>query len=194
MKTVFLDRDGVISIFTPDDYIKSWDEFRFLPRAFAGLKQLAASGYRIVVISNQAGVSKGLFSMESLNDITRRLEETLANEGIKIERFYYCIHSSEENCGCRKPRAGLLYRARAELGGIRLEESFFVGDTETDMQAGKTAGMGTILVLSGKTKKASEAANWKARPDFIAENIEEAAEIIIREDGKKRRRHTCTMS
>lgn len=181
MKTIFLDRDGVISVFTPRDYIKKWEEFSFLPHAIEGLTTLAQNNYRIVVISNQAGVNKGIFSLEDLNNITEKMASILKEKGVKIEKFYYCVHTEEEKCNCRKPQTGLLYKAQAELRGIKFENSFFVGDTEIDIQTGKAAGTKTILVLSGKTKKIEDTYTWDAKPDFIAGNLKEAADIVIRE-------------
>lgn len=186
MKTIFLDRDGVISQFTPNDYVKTWNEFRFLPGALRGLGMLFSHGYRIVVISNQAGVSKGIFSMENLNDITLKMEREAEKAGTVFAAVYYCIHAPEENCECRKPRPGLLQRAKRELGGIIFGETFFVGDTDIDIEAGKAAGTKTILVLSGKTRTAEETLGWKARPDFVASGLEEAAEIIISQDSAEK--------
>jgi D,D-heptose 1,7-bisphosphate phosphatase len=179
MKTIFLDRDGVISVFTPNDWIKSWSEFRFLPGALEGLKKLHDSKYRIVIISNQAGVNKGVFSERDLNHLTENMKLLLKKHGVELAKVYYCTHTAEENCDCRKPKPGLFYRAQEELGDINFGESFFVGDSEVDAQAGKAAGVKTILVLSGKTRDAKETESWTAKPDFIVKDLREAAEIIM---------------
>jgi len=179
MKTVFLDRDGVISIFTPNDWIKRWEEFRFLPGAIEALKKLCDNGYRIVVISNQAGVNKGLFTEKDLNQLTESMKAVLKKHGIELSGIYFCIHTAEENCDCRKPKPGLFYRAEEEIANINLSGTFFVGDAEVDVQAGKAAGTKTILVLSGKTKDAKETESWAVKPDFITKDLREAAEMII---------------
>ncbi|HNS33499.1 MAG TPA: HAD family hydrolase [bacterium] len=186
MKTIFLDRDGVISVFTPNDWIKRWEEFEFLPGAVEGLRIFHENNYRIIVISNQAGIGKGVFSVEDLENITGKTEEHLAKEGIKIDRFYYCIHTQEENCECRKPKPGLFYRARKEFADIDFKDSFFIGDSDIDVKAGKSAGTKTILVLSGKTKKNEETENWDIKPDFVVKGLEEAAKIVLEYEKKKK--------
>jgi len=179
-KTIFLDRDGVISIFTPNDWIKNWGEFRFLPGAIEGLKKLSDNKYRIVIISNQAGINKGFFTERALNHLTEKMKKHLKRRGVELSKVYYCIHTAEENCECRKPRPGLFYRAQQELGDINFDEIFFVGDSEVDVQAGKAVGTKTILVLSGKTKDVKETESWAVKPDLIASDLREAAEIIVK--------------
>ncbi|MCM8829709.1 MAG: HAD-IIIA family hydrolase [Candidatus Omnitrophica bacterium] len=185
MKTVFLDRDGVISIFTPNDYIKNWGEFAFIDGAIDGLKLLYKNGYRLVIISNQSGINKGLFTIEDLEDITENMKNILRKEGIELAGVYYCIHTAEENCDCRKPKGGLFYKAAREIGDINLKEAFFIGDSDIDIQAGKSVGVKTILVLSGKTKSIEETERWEFKPDYIFHNLKEAAVFIIRRDNGK---------
>lgn len=184
MRPVFLDRDGVISVFTPDDYVKKWDEFKFIPAAFIGLKKLIENGFDIVIVSNQAGVGKGLFSEEDLQDITKNMFEQLKKHGIDIYRIYYCTHSIEENCNCRKPKTGMIEQFISENGDFERGKTFFVGDADSDVETGIKSGMRTILVLSGKTKSIDEIQSWNFKPEFIAKDIKEAAEIIIRESKK----------
>lgn len=179
MKTVFLDRDGVISVFTPNDWIKTWEEFKFIPGAIEGLKALHDNNYRIVIISNQAGINKRVFTRKSLDLLTEKMLEVLKKQNIEISEIYYCPHTAEENCECRKPKPGSFFRAQKELGYIDLKNTFYVGDTEIDVQAGKAAGTKTILVLSGKTKNTGETASWPVKPDFIAADLKQAAKIIV---------------
>ncbi len=181
MRPVFLDRDGVISIFTPDDYVKNWDEFKFIPAAFAGLRKLTENGFDIVIVSNQAGVGRGLFSSEDLQSITQNMLARLKKCGIDIYRVYYCTHRKEDNCACRKPKTGMIEQFISENGEFERERTFFVGDADIDIETGIKSGMRTILVLSGKTKSIDEIHSWNFRPEFVAEDIEKAAEIIIRE-------------
>jgi len=177
--TVFLDRDGVISIFTPNDYVKKWEEFVFIPGAIKGLKLLYDNNYRIIIISNQAGVNKGLFTKEALEDITKKMLSELKKQGIEIAKVYYCPHTPEENCECRKPKPGLFFKAQDEFPDIDMKDAFFVGDSEIDVQAGKSAGTRTILVLSGKTRTAEEINAWSVKPDFIANDLSAAVQIIL---------------
>jgi len=179
MKPVFLDRDGVISIFTPNDYLKKWDEFQFLPGAITGLQKLTNAGFDIVIVSNQAGVSKGLFSEQDLNDITEKMLAELKKHAINIHRVYYCIHTSEDNCNCRKPKTGMIEQFISEHGEFERDKTFFVGDSDIDIELGAKTGMKTILVLSGKTKSAEETESWNYRPDFVVKNLKEAADVIV---------------
>ncbi|MBM3249775.1 MAG: HAD family hydrolase [Candidatus Omnitrophica bacterium] len=183
MRAVFLDRDGVINRYPGDfQYVKSWKEFRFLPRVKSPLRKLTRAGFKIFVISNQAGVSKGIYSKKELRLITRNMLKNLGS-GISISRVYYCIHRKEENCDCRKPMTGLVDNALSGLKkrGIKvdLSESFFVGDTIRDVETGKRAGLKTILVFSGKEKPAN-AKKWEHLPDFTAAGLKEAADIILK--------------
>ena len=181
MKTVFLDRDGVISRFTPNDYVKKWEEFEFVPGAIEALTRLSRAGYRLVIISNQGGVHKGIFTEESLSGVTRRMEAVLEKHGVGLDRVYYCLHTAEENCDCRKPKPGLFHRAAGELGSLDLGAAYFVGDSNIDVQAGRNAGTKTILVLSGNTRTAEETDGWPVKPDFIARDLNEAADIIMKD-------------
>ncbi len=124
MKIAFLDRDGVISIFTPDDYIKNWNEFQFLPCAIEGLKILTNNGFKIVIISNQAGVGRKIFSTQDLWDVTYRMQEELKKHGIELFKVYYCTHSPEDNCNCRKPKTGMIEKFIEESGDFEREETF----------------------------------------------------------------------
>lgn len=145
-KTIFLDRDGVISKRPPrGEYIKSWNDFEFLPGAVEALKILSQEGYRIFFISNQAGIGRGIMKEEDLNLIYSKLKEELQNNGIEIAGFYYCPHEMNEDCDCRKPKPGLLLKAAKDYN-INLRKSVFIGDEERDLLAGNAAGCKTILV------------------------------------------------
>ncbi|MCM8817097.1 MAG: HAD family hydrolase [Candidatus Omnitrophica bacterium] len=179
MKIAFLDRDGVISIFTPDDYIKNWSEFQFLPDAIEGLQTLVKNGFRIVIISNQAGVGRKIFSEQDLWDVTEKMQNELRKQGIEIFKVYYCTHTPEDNCNCRKPKTGMIERFIAEFGDFERGKTFFIGDSDVDIEVGAKTGMKTILVLSGKTKSVEETENWNYKPDFVVANLKEAAQIIV---------------
>jgi len=183
MKAVFLDRDGVINEYPGDfQYVTGWEKFRFLPGIEKGLKRLSGSSFKIFVVSNQAGVSKGVYPQSVLDEITSKMLAGLADKGIAIDGVYYCIHRDEDNCSCRKPQAGLVHQAVSDMKrkgiAIDLEKSFFIGDTIRDVKAGKAAGLKTVLVFSGK-EKAANSGQWEVKPDFVALNLSEAAEIIL---------------
>jgi D-glycero-D-manno-heptose 1,7-bisphosphate phosphatase len=184
VKAVFLDRDGVINEYPGDlKYVTSWKDFIFLPRVKEALKKLTDSGYKIFIISNQAGISKGIYSKETLDFITQNMLAELAKCQIKISGVYYCIHRAEDNCSCRKPKSGLVEMAidklKSEGFDIELDRSFFVGDTMRDIETGKAAGLKTILVFSGKEKPQNRD-NWQSLPDLTACDLSEAVDIINR--------------
>jgi histidinol-phosphate phosphatase family protein len=183
MKTIFLDRDGVINKYPGDyKYVKSWKEFRFLPKVKSALKKLTERGFKIFIISNQAGVSKGLYSQGKLELITKNMLKELG-EKIKISGVYYCTHKPEDNCSCRKPKTGLLDLAITKLKSqgaqIKLDNSYFIGDTIRDIETGKKAGLKTILVFSGKEKPENKN-TWHILPDFTACDLSEAVNIILK--------------
>lgn len=144
---VFLDRDGVINE-NRADYVKSWDEFVFLPSSLDALRSLAAACDTIVVVSNQAAIGRGLVARETVEDIHRRMGEAIRGRGGAIDAIYYCPHHPDEGCACRKPRPGMLRQAAAEHG-IDLARSYFIGDTVGDVEAAIAAGCAPILVLTG---------------------------------------------
>ena len=181
MRVVFLDRDGVINEYPGDaGYVTSWGGFCFLPGVKKALNRLTEAGYKIFIVSNQAGVAKGIYSKKALDEITRNMLEEIAESGGSICGVYYCIHRDEDNCSCRKPKVGLLERALEEYKipkGV-LNRSFFVGDSIKDIQAGQSAGCKTILVFSGKEKPGNQI-NWLVQPDFTVANLSEAVGLIL---------------
>jgi len=184
MKVIFLDRDGVINKYPGDaDYVKSWREFKFLPKAKSALKRLTDRGFQIAIISNQAGVSKGVFSKEHLDLITEKMLKELKESGAYIAGVYYCTHRDQDYCSCRKPKIGLIEIAIARLKDKGLKanplDTYFVGDTIRDIETGKNAGFKTILVFSGKEKPENKN-NWQIQPDFTASDLSEAADIILK--------------
>lgn len=176
LKVVFLDRDGVINR-NRDDYVKTIDEFEFLPGALEGLVKLKEAGCKVVIVSNQAGVGRGLISQDELERITNTMLTKIELNGGEIAGVYYCVHRKDEGCGCRKPEPGLFLKAREELG-LDSASSFLIGDTESDICAGYRAGCTTILVLTGKSS-ASDVDNWQYKPDYIADDLPSAVEWII---------------
>jgi len=180
MKAIFLDRDGVINR-DPGvgDYIKSWKEFEFLPGAIEAIKLLNKNGYEIFVISNQAGVARGLFSKESLAEITANMLEEIESRGGKIRWVSYCIHASNAGCDCRKPNTGQIRRAVKGLD-INFKKTYFIGDSRLDIGAGKNMGCKTILLLTGK-EAIEDSKTWEHKPDFVMNNLMEAVKWVLKE-------------
>lgn len=188
MIVVFLDRDGVINEDPANaGYITSWSKFKFIPVALKAICRLTEEGFKLAIISNQAGVAKGVMTEKDLYEITRHMLKEIERNNGRIHSVQYCIHKDEDNCDCRKPKTGL-FRKALEAIGYRLEVKnslqptvlslFFIGDSERDIIAGKNFGCRTILVLSGKIKTESEANNWQLKPDYIAKDIYEGVDYI----------------
>ncbi len=154
MKVAFLDRDGVINKYPGDKkYVNNKDEFEFIAGSIEAIKKLKKSGFKVFVISNQAGVSKGLYTHRDLEEINDKLQSGLAAQGASVDKIYYCTHHPDCECDCRKPKTGLLEQAISDLGQVP-DESFFIGDSFKDLKAAIAFGATPILVLSGRENKA----------------------------------------
>lgn len=147
-KVIFLDRDGVINKKPPKgDYVRSWDAFSFLPGAIEGMQLLTKNNYDVFIITNQPGIGRGMMTKETVEDINTQFLNRCKKEGIIIKKIYYCPHSWEENCQCRKPKPGMLLQAAKEYH-FDISNVVFIGDDERDKQAGDAAGCQTILMQS----------------------------------------------
>ncbi len=151
MKTIILDRDGVINQ-DSDDFIKSVDEWQPIPGSLEAIALLHRHGFRVVVITNQSGVARGLFSLATLNEIHRHmLNETRAKGGL-IEAVFVCPHGPDDGCSCRKPATGMFRdvaaRLKIEMSGVPA-----VGDSMRDLQAAQEVGALPVLVKTGKGRK-----------------------------------------
>jgi len=146
-----------------------------MPGAVRALKRLAGAGYKLVVVTNQSGVARGLFTEKTLARIHERMRALLADGGVRLDGVYYCPHLPDAGCSCRKPASGLIDAACAELG-IEREGSFMVGDQTADVLLGGNAGLKTILVETGYGGKEKDVA---IRPDYVASGLYEAALIIL---------------
>lgn len=180
-KIVFVDRDGVINKYPGNfKYVTAWRYFEFLPGVKKAVKRLNNAGFKIFIISNQAGVSKGLYSQEALDKLTHNMLTRIESYGAKISGVYYCIHRDQDRCSCRKPKPGLIKKALKEHGFPKtaLKTAFMVGDSIRDIQTGKNAGCRTILVLSGREKLKDKKA-WQIQPDFIAKDLAKATDILL---------------
>ena len=144
-KAVFLDRDGIINK-EIGDYIKNLSEFEFNPSVFSALKRLKDAGYLLIVITNQGGISKGIFTTKDLNDITSYMQQELIKHEIKIDEIYYCSHHPDvTKCLCRKPSPLMIEKAVARFK-IDKTKSYMIGDAPRDVEAAENAGIKGILV------------------------------------------------
>ncbi|MBN1872245.1 MAG: HAD family hydrolase [Candidatus Omnitrophica bacterium] len=183
-KVIFVDRDGVINKdpggWTKYDYVTRWSEFLFIEGSIDALKVLKEAGYKVYIISNQAGIAKGYFTQEDLEKVNKEMLRQIENGGGKIEGLFYCPHSKADECDCRKPKTGLIEKALAGREVDR-KKTFVIGDDLRDIEAGKKMGMRTILVLSGKTSlEACEASS--VRPDYIKNNLLEAVLFVLQNE------------
>lgn len=147
-RAIFLDRDGVINERIVGGYVCDWQTFRFLPGALRAVQLLTELDLPIIVVSNQAGVAKGMMSRETLKKMTCSFQRAIADEGGRIDSVYYCLHRPADDCDCRKPRPGLLQRAATDWA-LHLENCIMVGDSPTDMAAGAAVQCRNILIGSG---------------------------------------------
>lgn len=179
-KYIFLDRDGVINVDAGNGYVDNWKRFRFLPGSLEALRLLRENGYKVVVVSNQAGVAKGLYSLKELHAMTRRIKRAVEAHGGKLTAVYYCPHQREDDCSCRKPKTGLFRKAKKRFG-MTFRESVLVGDSMVDIAAGKALRCQTILVLSGR-EALSHRAEWSVKPDRVQKNLLEAVRWVLRKE------------
>lgn len=168
-RAVFLDRDGTLieDVGYPDDP----DRVRLLPAVPEGLRRLREAGFRLVIVSNQSGVGRGLIAPEDARRVHARVLELLGEQGIAIDLAKYCPHAPDEGCDCRKPAPGMLLDAAAELS-LDLEASFMIGDKGSDIAAGGSAGCATVLLDP-------LGAPAPAGADFAAADFGQAVEWIL---------------
>jgi D-glycero-D-manno-heptose 1,7-bisphosphate phosphatase len=147
-KLVILDRDGVINV-DSDAFIKSPDEWVAIPGSLEAIARLNQAGYRVAIASNQSGIGRGLFDMAALNAMHEKMNRAAAAVGGRIDAVFFCPHTQEDECECRKPKPGMLQQI-VERFEIDPEGTPVVGDSLRDLQAGAALGFATHLVLTGK--------------------------------------------
>jgi len=184
-QAVFLDRDGTIN--TEVGYLNHPDQLELIPRSALAIKLLNEAGFKTVVITNQAGIAKGLLQETLLPEIHQRLSMLLDKEGARIDRFYYCPHHPEAaveqyriDCQCRKPFPGLVLQAAAELG-IDATRSYVIGDKSCDIELAHNVGARAIMVMTGygpvELNRLREA--HLAPPHFTAADLYDAVQCIL---------------
>lgn len=177
MKAIFLDKDGTLIEDVP--YNVDPGKIRLLPRAAEGAAAFQAAGFKLIVVSNQSGVARGCFEESALRAVEQRLRELLAEAGVRLAGLYYCPHHPQgtvaayaHSCTCRKPQPGMLLRAAADHD-LDLSQCWMAGDILDDVEAGRRAGCGTILIDNGGETE------WvmspERRPDVVAQDLAHAA-------------------
>lgn len=183
MRPVFLDRDGVINELGRP-YVTSWADFRFISGALEGLRRLTEHGYRLIVVTNQSAVGRGIISEDVASDINERLVREARKHGAVIEAILMCPHAPQDGCECRKPLPGLFLRARHDAA-IDLASSYVIGDSITDLRAAEAAGCQAFFyTMTGHG--AAEAKRLPERPRlqvFLADDLRHATRMILYSDG-----------
>ena len=151
MKLIILDRDGVINV-DSEQFIKSPEEWKPIPGSLEAIARLNQWGWRVVVASNQSGVGRGLFGMDTLNAINDKMVRSLAQVGGRLDAIFFCTHAADSTCECRKPKSGL-FQQIADRFNVDLNGVPCVGDSLRDLQAGVAVGCTPFLVLTGRGVK-----------------------------------------
>jgi len=177
MKFIILDRDGVINE-DSDDFVKSPDEFIPIEGSIAAIAKLKQAGYGVVVATNQSGIARGLYDLDTLHRMHEKLQRLLQNEGVHIDGIFFCPHGPDDICHCRKPKPGM-YLDIAKRFNIDLSQTIVVGDSFRDLQAAMKVNAQPILVKTGKGERtlknnAADIINipvYDSLAHYVAENI-----------------------
>ena len=175
-RAVFLDRDGTVVENVP--YCCRPEDLRILPAAARAITLLNQEGFYVVIVTNQSGLARGYFDWPMLSKIHSKMTHELAGLGARVDAIYVCPHMPDATCACRKPRPGLVIRASTDLS-IDLSRSYLVGDSLTDILAGKRSGCKTILIRTG-TERVFSVPSDAAMPDYCAKDLYEATLWIVR--------------
>ncbi len=177
--TIFLDRDGVINE-DSSAYIKSPDEFHFIPGSPEAVALLTREGGEVILITNQSAVGRKMMTQDTLESIFDKMRAGIERAGGQVKDIFYCPHTPDEGCGCRKPKPGMILDAMKKYG-IDPDSAVMVGDSAKDIECGRAAGCGsTVLVATGNGPDALDTLQKKGiAPNFYAEDLLSAARWII---------------
>lgn len=170
----FLDRDGVINV-DRKDFVKKWSEFVFEDGVFDALRELREMGFLLAIVTNQSCVGRGIIPLNVVQHVHAKMTSELERHGIIIENIYVCPHGPDDGCDCRKPLPGNVLKGIEELDA-NVESSFMAGDSERDLEAGRAAGLKTVLVKRNG-REVSE--KWKTRPDGLADSVKGLPKAIM---------------
>ena len=180
--SIFLDRDGVL-IENRSDYVRDWSQVKMIPEAIRALSLAPIKKYKVIIVTNQSGVGRGLILLKTAQEINQQLINLIRDHGGQIDGVYMCPHKPEDGCSCRKPLPGLLLQAAKDLS-LDLQRSWMIGDAWSDVQAGEAAGMrGTILLKTGRgTEQLLQVHPEKMRANLVFDNLPLAFEAIFSVD------------
>lgn len=179
---IFLDRDGVIIENRPN-YVRSWDDVKIYPQALTALAKIRDTPFKIVIVTNQSGIGRGLIAPEMATAINNRLVRQIERAGGRIDAVFLCPHAPDARCSCRKPEPGLLLQAAEQLA-IDLSRSIMIGDALTDLEAGLAAGVAQVALL--RTGRGAEQAQLpeanRFKPLRVYDSLASALADLIAED------------
>lgn len=184
MKLIILDRDGVINQ-DSDDYIKSPEEWIPIPGSLEAIARLNHAGYHVVVASNQSGIGRGYFNLETLNQIHQKMHKRLTEVGGVIEAIFFCPHTPDDHCHCRKPAIGM-FQTISERMRCSLKNVPFVGDTLTDITTARVAAMSPILVRTGKGERTLEKSRAATADVPVFDNLEAYVTDLLSPDNNSK--------
>jgi histidinol-phosphate phosphatase family protein len=183
---VFLDRDGTIC--EEVNYLTNPAQFKMLPKVGEAIRLLNESGFKVIVVTNQSAIARGYMTENDLEAIHKKMLGELNKERAHIDAIYYCPHHPNDNCECRKPRAALLTKAASELG-ISLNDSYVVGDKQSDIELSGQVNCKSILVLTGHGLNELQAMKqWLIKPTYIAAYLYDAVRWILRNETAHKKR------
>ena len=173
-KVAFLDRDGVINEAPGGNgYVAAWEQFHLIDGALDALRALKSKGYRLVVVTNQQGIGKGLVDIAALEAIHRNLCACCARHGAALDGVFFCPHLASDGCDCRKPRPGLIHQAIRDLAlDVDFGGSWLIGDSPRDIEAGAAAGLNTLLIAPGADSVPSAPAS------AVAASLADAVQLL----------------
>ena len=176
---IFLDRDGVI-IENKDNYVQTWEDVEIFPQSLEALNRVSQSGYKVVIITNQSGIGRGIIPWNEADRINQRLVQVIKLAGGRVDGIFVCPHKPDEGCECRKPKPGLFYQAAATLS-LDLSRSVMVGDAITDLEAAHAAGVRILaLVLTGRGgDQIGLARDFLDFEFFVFDTLKDALEALI---------------
>jgi D-glycero-D-manno-heptose 1,7-bisphosphate phosphatase len=179
LKTVFLDRDGVINRKMPEgQYVTGWQHFELLPGVPEAIARLNRAGLRVLVVTNQRGIALGLYTAQDVQHIHTQLQEELATHGAWIDAFYFCPHDKRA-CNCRKPLPGLFEQAQADFPEIAPATSLIIGDSLSDIEFGRNLGMRTVFIEGAPEHRKAGAERAAELADFVAGSLPKAVPHVF---------------
>lgn len=181
LRTVFLDRDGILNEKMPEgEYVTRWEEFRALPGVPEALRRLNEAGLRVIIVSNQRGIARGLYTAADVDGIHAAFEQQLRAAGARIDAFFVCPHDKGQ-CNCRKPLPGLFEQAAERFPEISAATSVMIGDSISDVEFGRRLGMATIFIEGDPTRRGPHAEQAAALADLQFNSLPQAVDALLSE-------------